>query len=168
MNTYMQRLQDSIDSATRGMSALQLSRRPAEGKWSPAEVLEHLALTYKGTSKNLERSLNSTQPPVGIPTFKQRAINILVLDIGYLPKGRTSPETAKPRGMATDGIVDEIKTRIAAMDAVIDKCESKYGKHAIVGDHPILGPFTAKQWRQFHWVHGQHHVKQIERMRANQ
>jgi hypothetical protein len=28
-------------------------------------------------------------------------------------------------------------------------------------DHLILGPLTAGQWRKFHWVHGQHHARQI-------
>jgi hypothetical protein len=59
MHSYLQRLQDAIQSATREMSNEDLNRRPGEGKWNAVEVLEHLSLTYTGTVKNLERSLEA-------------------------------------------------------------------------------------------------------------
>ena len=165
MNLYFQRLRDAIESATRTMSVTELSQRPAEGKWSSAEILEHLHLTYTGTVKNLERSLAAGRPLGGAPTRKQRLVSSLVVDFGYLPKERKSPEAAKPKGMPAENILGEINSRIAQLDDVVEKCESKFGKTAFVADHPILGPFTMQQWRKFHWVHGRHHVKQIERMR---
>jgi hypothetical protein len=165
MNTYLQRLQNAITSATRETSDSDLTRPPAEGKWSPAEVLEHLALTYKGTAKNLERSLIAGRPLGGAPTLKQRLTNILVLDLGYFPSGRKSPEAAKPKGMAGEQITSEINGALANMTDVIGKCENKFGDHAHAADHPILGPITMQQWQKFHWVHGRHHIKQILRMR---
>jgi len=165
MNSYFQRLQDAIESATRNMSVAELAHRPAEGKWSPAEILEHLSLTYTGTVKNLERSLTAGRPLGGAPTMKQRLISSLVVDLGYLPKGRKSPERAKPKGMHAENILGEINSRIAELDDVIEKCEDKFGKGTFVANHPMLGPFTMQQWRKFHWVHGRHHVGQIERMR---
>jgi len=165
MNSYFQRLQDAIESATRNMTAAELSQRPAEGKWSSAEILEHLSLTYTGTVRNLERSLKAGRPLGGVPTMKQRLKSSLVVDFGYLPKGRKSPEGAKPKGMPAENILGEINSQIAQLDDVIEKCESKFGKRSFVANHPILGPFTMQQWRKFHWVHGRHHVRQIKRMR---
>jgi len=165
MNPYFQRLQDAIESATRNMTVAELSRCPAEGKWSAAEILEHLSLTYTGTVKNLERSLAAGRPLGGAPTLMQRFVSSLVVDFGYLPKERKSPEAAKPKGMPAENILGEINNRIAQLDDLIQQCESKFGKRSCVANHPILGPFTMQQWRKFHWVHGRHHVKQIERMR---
>jgi hypothetical protein len=51
------------------------------------------------------------------------------------------------------------------MDEVIGQCEARFGKRTRVLDHPVLGPLTARQWRKFHWVHGRHHVKQIQKLR---
>ena len=164
MNTYLQRLKVAIESATHEISDSDLSRRPAEGKWSPAEILEHLILTYTGTVKNLERSLTGGKPLGGRPTLKQRLINVLVLDFGYFPTGRNSPESAKPKGMAEDQVLSEIYRKLADLDDVIRNCESKFGSTAFVADHPILGPITMQQWSKFHWIHGRHHVKQIVRM----
>jgi hypothetical protein len=165
LNSYFQRLRDAIESATRNMSVAELSQRPAEGKWSSAEILEHLGLTYTGTVKNLERSLAAGRPLGGAPTLKQRLKKSLLVDFGYLPTGRESPEAAKPKGMPAENILGEINSQIAQLDDVIEKCESKFGRRSFVANHPILGPFTTRQWRKFHWVHGRHHIKQIERMR---
>jgi len=165
MNPYFRRLQHAIESATRNMSVAELSQRPAEGKWSAAEILEHLNLTYTGTVKNLERSLAAGRPLGGAPTLKQRLRSSLVVDFGYLPKGRKSPEGGKPKGMPVENILLEINRQIAELDDVIQKCENKFGQRSFVANHPILGPVTMQQWRKFHWVHGRHHIKQIERMR---
>ena len=165
MNEYLQRLQVAIESSTREMTDTDLSRRPAEGKWSPAEILEHLGLTYKGTAKNMQRSLTAGQPLGGRPSLKQRLIDVLVLDVGYFPTGRNSPEGAKPRGTSGEHILREMNDRLIDMDAMIQKCETKFGSRAFVADHPVLGPITMQQWPKFHWVHGMHHVRQIFRMR---
>src|SRR5947207_10653414 len=61
MDSYLHRLQQAITSATRGMTIEQLTSR-AEGKWSAAEILEHLYLTYSGTVKGMERCLQLGKP----------------------------------------------------------------------------------------------------------
>ena len=58
MDWYLERLHEAIASATRGMTTEDLRRHP-EGKWSAAEVLEHLYLTYTGTVKGFERCLQA-------------------------------------------------------------------------------------------------------------
>jgi hypothetical protein len=164
MDGYLQRLQAAITSATRGLSAEELTWHP-EGKWSAAEVLEHLYRSYTGTVKGFQRCLESGRPLGSAPTFKQRVVRSVVVGAGYMPGGRQAPDNTRPRGMPAEQVVAEIGPQIAAMEAVIAECEARYGSHAHVLDHPILGPLTARQWRKFHWVHGNHHVKQIRRLR---
>ena len=89
MDSYLERLQLAITSATRGMKVEELGSRPpgypAE-KWSVAEILEHLYLTYTGTSKGFERCLQAGKPLVSPITLKQRARITVVTGLGYLPK----------------------------------------------------------------------------------
>ncbi len=62
MDLYLERLQQAIASATRGMTGEDLTRHPEghpEGTWSVAEVLEHPYLTYAGTTKAFERCLQA-------------------------------------------------------------------------------------------------------------
>jgi len=164
MDAYLQRLQEAIAAATRDMSAEDLQRHP-EGKWSTAEVLEHLYLTYTGTTKAFERCLQAGEPQARTPMLMDRMRAFVVTGLGHLPEGRKSPKHALPRGMAVEEVVRDIGPRISAMDDQIAQCEARFGKRTRVLDHPILGPLTGRQWRKFHWVHGQHHLKQIHNLR---
>jgi hypothetical protein len=164
MDAYLQRLQEAIASATRDLSAEDLRRHP-EGKWSTAEVLEHLYLTYTGTTKAFERCLQAGAPQARTPMLKDRLRTFVVNGLGHLPEGRKSPKHALPRGMAVEEVIREIGPRISAMDDQIAKCEARFGERTRVLDHPILGPLTGRQWRKFHWVHGRHHLKQIHKLR---
>jgi Protein of unknown function (DUF1569) len=147
------------------MTAADLTRH-APGKWSVAEVLEHLYLTYTGTVKGFERCLHSGGPLAGSPTFRQRCRALVVVGAGYMPGGRQAPTYTRPRGMPAERVVAEIQAQITAMDEIIAQCEARYGRRVKLIDHPALGPLTAQQWRKFHWVHGQHHLRQIYRLRA--
>ena len=160
MDSHLERLQQAIASATRGITADELTRH-AEGKWCAAEILEHLYLTYSGTQNAFERCLKAGKPLAGVPTFKQRVAATAVTDFGYFPRGRKSPDQVLPRGMSVEKVVAEIGPQIAAMDELITQCEQRYGSRTRVLDHPVLGPLTARQWRKFHLAHGRHHVKQI-------
>jgi hypothetical protein len=163
MDSYLRRLQEAITSATRGMSSEDLQRHP-EGKWSTAEILEHLYLTYTGTVKGFERCLHEGKPLARAPEFRDRMRTLVVTGLGHLPQGRKAPERAQPRGLQADEVMREIGPRISAMDDLITQCEARFGKRTRVLDHPILGPLTARQWRKFHWVHGRHHLKQIRKL----
>jgi hypothetical protein len=165
MDAYLQRLQEAITAATLGMTVEDLRRHP-EGKWSTAEVLEHLYLTYTGTTKGFERVLHEGKPMARTPMLKDRMKAFVVTGLRHLPEGRKAPERTQPRGMEADEVIREIGPRISAMDEVIAECEARFGKRTRVLDHPILGPLTARQWRKFHWVHGQHHLRQIRKLRG--
>src|SRR5664279_1449611 len=66
------------ERTTREASAEALSRAP-NGKWSPAQVLEHLALSYTATTKGLLRATQSGIVEPGSRTLKHRAKCIYVL-----------------------------------------------------------------------------------------
>jgi hypothetical protein len=164
MDFYLRRLQNAIASVTDGMTKELLLRHP-EGKWCTAEILEHLYLTYTGTIKGFERSLEAGQALARSPRWNDRFRSFVVVGLGYLPEGRTAPKNTTPRGLPPEQVLAEVSQKIAAMDAVIARAEEKYGKQTRLLDHPSLGPLRGQQWRKFHWVHGQHHVKQIRNLR---
>jgi DinB superfamily len=153
-----------MEEAISNMTAEELLRHP-EGKWSIAEILEHLLLTYKGTTKGLERCLQGGKPLASSPTLKQRVSAILVGTLGYFPNGRQAPDRTCPRGMPPQEVIAQIFPQLIAMDDLIAKCETRYGLRTLLLDHPIIGPLTGRQWRGFHGAHGRHHIKQIRQLR---
>jgi DinB superfamily len=165
VDPHLQRLQDEIRSITEVLSTEELTWHPP-GKWSAGEILEHLYLTYTGTTKGFSRVLAS-----GVlskrPTFKQRIATMIVVQVGYFPNGAQSPAVARPRGVPSQQVLAEIASKITEMDAIMSNCASKFGPHAKALEHPFLGPFSVAEWRKFHLRHGMHHLKQIQRLRRS-
>jgi Protein of unknown function (DUF1569) len=160
MDSYLERLQRELESATVGATAAQLQQAPA-GKWNAAQILEHLFLTYKNTNKGIRKCLEGGAPLATGATFQHWIGTLLVVRLGYLPSGRKAPERATPRGMGAQEVQKAIFPEIKRMESGLRDCENKFGARTKIMDHPILGPLTAAQWRKFHWVHGRHHAQQI-------
>jgi len=160
----LHRLQDAIASALAGLSPEQLRAHPP-GKWCAGEIVEHLYLTYTGTTKGFQRVTEAGKPLATTQSWAQRRRTLVVLGLGYFPSGRESPAVVRPRGLEPEKVVGEIGAKISEMDDIIALCEEKLGARRKLLDHPVLGPLTAAQWRKFHLVHGLHHVKQILRLR---
>jgi hypothetical protein len=164
VDTGLEKLKRSLESAIEGMSTKQMTWHPP-GKWCATEVLEHLYLTYTGTIKGFERLLEAGKPTATSPSRAQRWRILVAVGFGYFPNGRKAPRVTEPRGLSSDKVRSELGAKIAAMDAIIEQCETRYGRAVPLLDHPILGPLTAWQWRKFHLLHGMHHRKQLVRLR---
>lgn len=154
----------AIRASTEGMSDGQLVWHP-EGKWSSAEILEHLSLAYLRTTDRMETLLQGELPEVRRRTFKEWLGGMIVLKLGRIPAGRKAPEGIVPRGMGPDAVKSAVAEKLCQMDQVIDRCEERFGGKNNVLVHPILGPLSAPQWRRFHCVHTLHHMKQIQALR---
>ncbi len=158
-------LQRELESRAATMSA-EDARPRQDGKWSVAEILEHLYLTYTGTIKGLNRVLEGGKPLARRPSMKDRVRTLVVTRLGYLPEGRKAPTVTVPRALDASTVGAQIGAQMAAMNDLIDECTRRFGNRTRVLDHPVLGPLTADQWRKFHVAHGRHHLKQIDRRRS--
>src|SRR5271156_2330842 len=160
MISYLERLRQELDDAVGGASTSDLAVA-APGKWSAAQILEHLLLTYQGTNRGLMKCLEQGTPVVTRASLKHRFGTFMVVNLGHVPKGRKAPERVVPRGMAPDEPHRAIAPELQRMDSQLDECERRFGKRTKIMDHLLLGPLTPAEWRKFHWVHGRHHARQI-------
>jgi hypothetical protein len=164
MNSYLERLRQELEDATGGANPSAMAQAPA-GKWSAAQILEHLFLTYKNTNRGIAKCLERAAPLATPATLKQRLAAVIVVSLRYLPEGRQAPERVTPRGMPAEEVQQAIAPELQRMGSGLDDCERRFGARTKIMDHPFLGPLTADEWRKFHWVHGRHHARQIrERM----
>ena len=81
MNSYLERLRREIDDAVGDAGAIDLAKAPAE-KWSAAQILEHLDLTYKHTTRGLEKCLEQDAPSATRAKLKDRFAALLVVNLG--------------------------------------------------------------------------------------
>jgi len=163
MNSHLARASELIEQAIVGMSERDLAWHP-EGKWSSAEILEHLARAFHGSAKALERVV-AENPATRPITLKDRVSVAVVTGIGYFPPGRKSPAQVEPKGWPPADAVQRIRESLAQVDAAITACEEKYGSSHRLSNHPVLGPLNAREWRRFHFVHTRHHMRQIQKHR---
>lgn len=154
----------AIEQAVEGMAAEDFERHPP-GKWSAAGILEHLAITFHGTSRNLQKCLDAGVRRATRPTLRQRLGVLMVIEIGHFPTGAEAPPPTRPRGLAPADVLANIRRHLPAMDRVMSDCEIRFGRRGAMTDHPILGPLSLRQWRRFHWLHTRHHLKQVLRLK---
>jgi hypothetical protein len=160
-------IEATVDQATEDMTEEQLRFHP-QGKWSTAEILEHLALTYGGTARVFEKRL-AEGPQGGSPTPKQMMGHLLVLEMGVFPFKRKSPEPVAPQGKMGGGeALALLKQNLTKMDDAFAAYAAKHRDGSRVANHPVLGPLTLQQWPKFHLNHCRHHMEQIGELRASQ
>lgn len=155
----------AIDAATMNMTPDDLLRH-APGKWSSAQVLEHLAKAYGSTAYILDKCVEEHRTVATPPSAVQQLFAWIVVRIGYLPSGRTAPAVTLPEGLPPLEALDAARTSLAALDAAAARAANVFGPAMRVANHPILGGFTIPQWTRFHRVHTRHHMKQIVALRS--
>src|SRR5947208_17127283 len=165
LSPLLQQALHSIDASTAGMTDEEMIWHP-EGKWSSAQILEHLSLAFSSTVTRMKDTLaQDVTPEIRQPTFKERMGSFLVIKLNYIPPGRKAPERIVPKGISPAEAREAVRSSLAEVDGVINECAKRFGRQTIVMIHPSLGPLTVKQWRKFHCVHTLHHMRQIQKMR---
>ncbi len=166
MHPMMEEIRKVLTSVTQNMSDEQWGRHP-EGKWSAAEVVEHLSLTYSGTARTMQKVLDAGAPTATPLKFKQRVGILWVVGLGRFPEGREAPKQVRPSGAAGTVSGAELFSsaleNLSKMDVAIAACEQRFGAETRIADHPVLGALNATEWRKFHRIHAQHHAPQIAR-----
>ncbi len=164
MHPDLRRALDDIEASTSALDENQMCwHRP--GKWSAAEILEHLTKAFTGTTYVMTRALDQGQSKARPDTFSQRFGAFVVVTLGYFPTGRAAPEPTRPSGAAPADAGRAIREALVELDQVCARSADRFGERVKVSNHPILGAFTVRQWRRFHRIHTRHHMKQIARLR---
>lgn len=154
-----------LDEALAGLDPGAASRRPAPDRWSIAEIVEHLALAYEGTVKGVQRSVAAGATSATPPSWRQRLFKGLIVGVGYFPTGAEAPKHVVPKGVGLDEALARADAGLAAMDEALAAASAQFGADVPLTNHPILGAFSADDWRRFHQVHTRHHARQIHTRR---
>ena len=166
MHPHLERSIAIIDAATADVPAEAAVRRPADGRWSIVEIVEHLQRAYSGTAKGLERCLERDAPSATQTSVGNTIATFVVVTLGFFPHGRQAPKQVQPTGQTNlTAAVAAARRDLAWLDETAIRARERFGK-ADVLDHPILGAFTVDEWLRFHWVHTRHHEKQIRALRT--
>jgi hypothetical protein len=133
----------------------------APGKWSPAELTEHLSLTYDGVLREL----------AGGPAIRVRftGLKLLVVRLtvmrrflgqGFVPPGVRAPKEVVPLNANPDRNAALVRFQARAAEferAITPRLGDRMGRVT----HPFFGRLTMAQGLRFAEVHIRHHTKQM-------
>jgi hypothetical protein len=171
MNPTLHQLQREIAHSLQSLDATQTQLRPPahSAKWSIQQIVEHLLLTYSSTETAINARLAKRTPTGASPTLAHRISQFAVIRCGYLPTGQEAPPMVTPQPntppRSGEDLAQSAAEHLARLDLLFTEAETLFGPASQCATHAILGPLNIRQWRKFHLVHGEHHLKQIAAIR---
>jgi hypothetical protein len=160
LSPELEHIRREVEKLTRGWSESNWRNAPP-GKWSCGQILEHLRLSFTGTTKGVLNAMEAGRPLGGKSSLRDQLRAFVVTNLGFVPTGRTSPRNITPKeGLEMDSM-RRFYDALVAMDATLADAERRFGARVKLLDHPFLGPLSTKQWRQFHRAHASHHLRQL-------
>jgi len=143
-----------------GRSEADWHRAPP-GKWTPAQIVHHLAISVEGSSRVFQE--RRAKPPMRRRPrpLRQRAWHFLYIDVGWIPSGRRAPEVTEPAehpdARAVERQLRDGVTRFLALARELLPAR----RADLFVRHPVFGDLTLPEWLRFHVRHCAHHAKQI-------
>lgn len=170
MHPVLQQVFDAYGPALAGRPAEWCQRHPRqdERQWSAQELIEHLVLTCRSTTRELEKRLERGRATRARSTPLQWFLQLVVLSFGRMPNGVPAPIFARPDQLhwnAQGGgeLLEMLRQEMERMDERITACRERFGIQR-VASHFLLGPLRPDQWRRFHVIHIRHHLDQLRRI----
>lgn len=137
---------------------------PGEGRWSPAQIVEHVDLVQESVVRILERLLGGVEAGGDTPPPEQLARATSMDRFGLLNRGyrATAPESARP---SDDPDWERALLSLDAGTRTLESLADRYWEAdltEVIQPHPILGRMTGYQWFRFVPQHESRHVLQLE------
>jgi hypothetical protein len=170
MHPVLHEVYQSYSRALTNKSAgwCQLHPDENERRWSAQDLIQHLALVCRSTSRLMETRLQRGKPHRGHGTVLQRVLQFIVLSVGHMPRGTPAPHFARPgqlswASMNGSELLEILRQEMDKMDQLLDDCRRRFGIQCAAA-HFLLGPMRVDQWRRFHVIHFRHHLQQLRRI----
>lgn len=156
----LQELPEIVLGPLRSRSEADWQRAPA-GKWTPAQIVEHLAIGIDWSAKKFEER-RDRPPMMRRPRrFIERLAGASILGLGWYPQGFRAPEGTVPANSISRAAAEaHFREGIARWEA-LERDLFQRRPHDLFVKHPRLGDLTMSEWLRFHLVHARHHARQI-------
>jgi len=154
----------NFQNAVAGLSEELWNYRAAEGRWTIAEVAEHIAASE---SLIREMSRGAMATPASAEMLKEaRKDDVILARIPDRSSRFQAPEPLKPenRYKTPAGTMEAFRTE----RAISMKMAREGGDlRAYAAANPVLGPTDVYGWMLFMSAHVERHTKQIEEVKAD-
>ena len=157
----------ALGDAVRGLSDAQLAFRPAPGRWSIGEILDHLCLAERAMIRSISRVLQQAAGlgRIAEPGAIETPSSEIDLDLYNRPAG--APESVLP---SPDRPLERL---LAGLEESRERLQevTKRAEGRVVGNvtlpHFQLGELNFYQWLAVQGAHEAKHLAQIRRLKAD-
>jgi hypothetical protein len=159
---------NALKLALDSVPAERRTDKPAPGRWSSAEVLEHISLAEAGFSSWITAGIEKARAAgLGTETAARTELPDRIRTIlGDRINRRQAPERVHPKGeMSADAAWQAIATGERRLRTVLSLADGLALNDVIV-EHPALGPFNVYQWIELMAEHRRRHAAQIAEIGA--
>ena len=131
------------------------------GKWTPAQIVEHLALGLNLSAETFKARWNHAPMSRRRRTPAEHVARFLIFGLQWFPPGRKAPErTTPPAGISRAAAEAHFLAGLEAWDQV-DRALMPERRANLFVKHPRMGDLTIEEWMRFHVIHAHHHARQI-------
>ena len=133
------------------------NRPRAEGKWSPGQIAEHLALSYEASGEVLHGRSSGPAPPRLLRPLLRTVLLRPILWLGRFPAASKAPEVLRPGPSTADApvLLERLRTAAAAFESAAREVR---GTDI---DHPAFGRLPLADLVRLQEIHTRHHHLQL-------
>ena len=149
---------DLVAAAERSAATWTTPRAP--GKWSPGQVVEHVARSLEGSAKLFSGGDPSIPMP---PAFLRPLLRLLffnrILRKDAFPKGFKADKTMNP----TSGPATPAEARVR-LEGALARFDQECRRRVASGQHVVstaFGTVSVEDFVRFNAIHTRHHCKQM-------
>jgi DinB superfamily len=163
---YLTSMRDQVVSESEKLSDAQWNFKPAPGRWSVGEVVEHLALAESFLFDMQQKTVGGPEAPADKRAETKGKDQVIMKVLPDRTQKAQAPEPLQPGarlGSRTE-VLAAFKERRAKTIAYAST--TKDDLRSRVSDSP-LGPVDAYQWLLFAAAHSERHLAQLREVKAD-
>jgi DinB superfamily len=157
---YIDRQAANLEAAYTAIPAERRTVRPAPDRWSPAEVVHHVAIVERRLVTRLRQLADQAR---AFPPEQDASSVFTIVDAKRIEirnnRFKTS-ELGEPRDTDASRVWSEFETTRRELKDVVRSADG-LALNEVSAPHPALGPLTGYGWIAFAGAHAARHAAQI-------
>ena len=149
---------ESFLATARAVPAERWAVPRATGKWSPAQVVEHVALAYETNTQLLRGPVPGGAPRWIRPLIRKFLLG-LVLRRGGFPRGSRAPKAMEPKVSQAAAPRSELMPRLESAAAGFQAGAAAHASDTL--EHPFFGTVPLTDIVRLSEIHTRHHAAQL-------
>ena len=164
---YVEAARAALLEVAGSLSPEQLAARPEPDAWSPAEILEHLAVVERRVAAGVGARVGAARVEglSGAPSVRTLEERMYRFRSAVGRRLTAPPEIAPSGGLAREELVERLGRSRAALFSALAAADG-LPLDELTFPHPVFGDLSVPDWVLFVGAHERRHLAQIERALA--